>query len=76
MGEKERGPRGIGVRGGFFFLFIIFWLLTHFLPMMQTLIVILQYGYALGLARVVVRGRVDDVAGEKFLPEWEAAGWT
>ena len=42
---------------------------------MQALVVVLQRGDALLLAAVVRGGGVDDVAGEDFLPEGEAARW-
>lgn len=47
---------------------------THLLLVVQALVVVLEGGQALLRAGQVVRVAVDDVAGEDFLPEGEAAG--
>lgn len=47
---------------------------THLFPMMQALLVILELRQTLFCAGNVLGGRVDDVAGQHFLPEGEAAG--
>lgn len=44
--------------------------------MVQALVVVLEDGRALGFARSVFGGGVDNVACEDFLPEGEAAGGT
>jgi len=49
---------------------------AHLFLVVQALVVILEGGAALLLARVVVGVGVDDVAGEQLLPEGEAAGRT
>lgn len=49
---------------------------ADFFPVMQTLVVVFEDGGAFGFARGVFRGGVDNVAGEDFLPEGEAAGGT
>lgn len=46
---------------------------TYLLPVMQTLVVVLQWQDALLLPAVVRGGGVGDVAGQDFLPEGEAA---
>lgn len=46
----------------------------YLLLVMQTLIVVLEYGRAFCLAGIVFGVGVCDVAGEDFLPEGEAAG--
>lgn len=46
------------------------------LLMMQTLVVILEDGGALGLSRLVFGIGVCDIASEDFLPKGEAAGGT
>lgn len=48
----------------------------YLFPVVQTLVVVFEDGGALGFARGVFGGGVDDVAGEDFLPEGEAAGGT
>jgi hypothetical protein len=45
---------------------------SYLFSVVQALIVILQYWHAFGLASVAFGGRVDDVAGEDFLPEGKA----
>ena len=44
--------------------------------MVQALVVVLEDGAALLLARVVFSGCVDDVAGEDLLPEGKASAGT
>ena len=46
---------------------------AYFFLMMQTLVVILEYGGAFCFSAVVFGVCVCDVAGEDFLPEGEAA---
>jgi hypothetical protein len=46
--------------------------ISYLFSVVQALIVILQYRHAFGLAGVAFGGRVDDVAGEDFLPERKA----
>lgn len=46
---------------------------AHLLPVVQTLVVVLEHGTALLLAGVVFSGGVDNVAGEDVLPEGEAS---
>lgn len=47
---------------------------AHLLLVVQALVVVFEGGQALLRAGQVVRVAVDDVAGEDFLPEGEAAG--
>lgn len=47
---------------------------AYFFVVVKTLVVILQGRGALPLARGIFTVGVDDVAGEKLLPEGEAAG--
>jgi hypothetical protein len=46
---------------------------TYLFLVVQTLVVVLEYGHAFRFPRVVFGIRVRDVAGEDFLPEGEAA---
>lgn len=46
---------------------------TDLLLVMQALVVIFQCWRALLLAAIVFSGRVDDIAGQQFLPEGEAS---
>jgi len=48
---------------------------TYLFLMMQTLVVVFEYGLAFSGTAVVFGRGVCDVAGEDFLPEGEAAGW-
>ncbi len=41
--------------------------------MVQTLVVVLEHGRTLLLARVILGRRVDDIAGEDLLPEGKAS---
>lgn len=50
--------------------------IAYLLLVMQALVVVVERGEALGLARGVVGVAVGDVAGEDFLPEGKAAGGT
>lgn len=46
---------------------------THLFSMMQAFLIILELRQTLLGARDVLGGRVEDVAGQHFLPEGEAA---
>lgn len=49
------------------------WMGVYLFPVVQALVVVLQWGLTLGFAGVVFGVCVDDVAGEDFLPEGKAA---
>lgn len=49
---------------------------SYLFLVVQTLVVILEDGHAFRAAGCVFIGRVDDVAGEYFLPEGEAPAGT
>jgi hypothetical protein len=46
--------------------------LPYLFPVVQALVVVVQYHFAFVLSRVVIGVGVDDVAGEHFLPEGKA----
>jgi hypothetical protein len=46
---------------------------AHLFPVVQALVVVLEHGAALLLARIVFSRGVDDIAGENVLPKGKAS---